>query len=104
MERTFLEQYQGYKDNPPTIWRLLYKSLPLYVFVLIPFWAISSFWFALGQEFNAWLVWGFACGFVFRDLQILRRYVRFWPLQLQTMDWLKVEELLAADTPSKSKD
>lgn len=102
-ERAFLVQYKKYKDNPPTFWRLLYMSLPLYVFVLIPLWAISSFWLALGQAFNAWLVWGFACGFIFRDFQILRKYVRFWPIQLQTMDWRKVEELLAADGQVESK-
>lgn len=96
-ERKFLEMYQRLRNRPPTLLRQLTRSAPSYAVLLIAFWAMSAFWLALDQSFHAWFLWGIGCGVVIRDLTLLIKPIRLWPVLSTVLDWNKIDKLLAED-------
>lgn len=84
-------------ETPPTFGGLLKATVFSRCYLL----------YAIGFLYSAYLCWsgpseagfvgvGIFCGYAIKDLATIRFSVKLWPLNLEIIDWKKVEELLKA--------
>lgn len=104
LQRAILENYQQFRERPPTIRRLFALSTRFYAALLIALGLAALPWIAIGQWNQIWLYASFACGLLLRDFQLNRMAAQFWPALAEVLDWKKVDELVWVESDCSPAD
>ncbi len=104
LQRAILKQYQQFREHPPTVERLFALSTRFYTALLIGLGLAALPWITLGQWNQVWMSVAFAFGVLFRDFQLNRLSVRFWPAVAEVLDWKKVDELVWVEADCSPAD
>ena len=94
LQRRVLESYQEFHGEPPTIGKLISRSLVAHIAMLMGIGALLAIALAADLKYVAAGIAGAVIGVLSRDLCIFMRSVRIWPVLESVIDWEKVDELL----------
>jgi hypothetical protein len=96
IQRRLLKFYLQHRTTPPSIGSVLRSfAVPWLVLALL---AGGSTWFIwAGWPAIAWLFIGACAGAVLRDIGRIQLLCRTWPVTQTSLDWQRVQELLASD-------
>ena len=94
LERKLLVTYRAWHDRPPTLLRMVGMNWKPFLFLLV--YGLGSF--ALCVSFHipnvGYLVLGFVCGAILRDLGTFRRLYKLWPFLDEVLNWRRIDQLL----------
>lgn len=97
LHRTFLDRYKRFRDEPPTIWRLMKVTMINHAAILMVVSAAVAIMLATEIPSAAWFFVGMGFGVLCRDLGVFRRLVQVWPVLLTIIDWHKVDQVLTGE-------
>src|SRR5438477_5044267 len=89
-----LRLYLRNRDDLPTYGKLLRRSLPIIVGMVLISVVVGTLWTLMSGRAGFYLVSGILMGMVISFLSELVDRIRRWRLLAQVIDWQKVEELV----------
>jgi hypothetical protein len=95
LQKTVLERYKQFKDQPPTMWQLMSLSVINHAGLVMVTAAGMAILIASEIPYVAWFFAGIMLGAFSRDLGTFRRLLQIWPVLLFVFDWSKIDDLLA---------
>ncbi len=94
VQRRTLRQYVALRFDDPGLGPYLRQSLRHYLLLALVFAIGGGAILLVSRVTFFWLLCGLIGGAVLRDIGHYRRFVQFWPVLRQTLDWERVAALL----------
>jgi hypothetical protein len=85
--------FLDYRKSPPTVFRLLRKSLRSYLVLVPMIIGVAGLWIVLEERLAAAWALGMLSAIVLRDIGWFRRIRQAWPIEAEVLDWDKIERL-----------
>lgn len=99
LQRKILERYRQFRDQPPTLGRLVTLSLVNHILlIMVCGAAIACFAVVIADVSGMIFFVGLGMGAICRDIGLFRRTALAWPALHAIIDWKKLDEILAADS------
>ena len=97
-----LRRYEAWKINGPSLADIVKASWARYAYVLVVVGGCAGFLWLGGWKTFATLFAGYILGVLYGDFQRFIVVRRFWPVNREITDWVKVRALIEANETSKT--